>query len=403
MKAVEHFSPDTLPLNGVRVIEFCEVAAGPFCGMLLADMGADVIKVERPVMGDSMRSWPPQRNGYGETFAALNRNKRSVVLDLRDESQLHQARALIWETADVVIQNYRPGVMSKYGLDFESLKKEKENLIYCSMSAFGQTGPRASEGGYDLTMQAIAGVMSVTGEAGHDSVKSGAPVSDFSTAFYAAFSIVSFLYAARKSGQGAHIDISMLGATLGFSVLQLSELFGNGVDPKKHGSAHPRNAPYRAFRASDGEFVIAAGNDRLWQRVCEAMRRKDLLEDQRFSSTSSRAAHQGALFDLLSKDFREQSVSYWVDLFTAYGVPVGPINSYSAAIADPQVGYLELITEMELPPGGNTRTLLPPFHVNGKLLPVRRRPPALGEHTAEILEDIGRHGNTGIRVSRSVR
>lgn len=382
---MKHLPADQLPLADVRVIEFCEVAAGPFCGLLLADMGADVVKIERPGTGDSMRNWPPQRDGYSETFAALNRNKRSVALDLSDPGQLAQAKRLVCDTADIVIQNYRPGVMAKYGLDYDSLHAQRPDLLYCSISAFGQTGPRATQGGYDLTIQAIGGVMSVTGDADGPSVKSGAPVSDFATAFYAAFSIVSFLHEVRRTGRGQHLDISMLGATLGFSTLQLSELFGNGVDPQKHGSAHPRNAPYRAFRASDGEFVMAAGNNRLWQRVCEAMQKGDLADDPRFASTSLRAANQAALLEILSTDFAEKPVSVWVDLFTAHGVPCGPINSYSSALAEPQVQHLGLVSTIDLPNGSSTKTLLSPVLVSGGLIPVRLRPPALGEHNSEIL------------------
>lgn len=381
----EYLSFDELPLRDVRIIEFCEVAAGPFCGMLLADMGADVVKVERPGVGDSMRSWPPRRNGYGETFAALNRNKRSIVFDLSDSHQRESAERLVCDTADVVIQNYRPGVMAKYGLDYESLRAKRPDLLYCSMSAFGQSGPRASEGGYDLTIQAIGGVMSVTGEEGGPSVKSGAPVSDFSTAFYAAFAIASFLNEVRRTRRGTHLDVSMLGATLGFSMLQLSELFGNGVNPKKHGSAHPRNAPYRAFSGSNGEFVIAAGNDRLWSRTCRALQRDDLTCDPRFQSTSLRAENQAELFEVLSAEFKKRSVAEWVGLFTEHGVPCGPINGYAQAVAEPQIEHLELLTDLSLPNGSATKTLLSPVIVGGRLLPVRRRPPDLGEHNDEVI------------------
>lgn len=380
---------ETLPLEGVRILEFCEIAAGPFCGALLADLGADVVKIERPGTGDAMRAWPPQREGFGETFAALNRNKRSVALDLTDPAQRATARRLVVETADVVVQNYRPGVMAKYGLDYESLSAERPSLLYCSISAFGQSGPRAAQGGFDLTIQAMAGVMSVTGERDGAPVKSGAPVSDFATAFYAAFSIVSFLHEARQTGQGRHLDVSMFGATLGFSMLSLSELFGNGVDPCKHGSAHPRNAPYRAFAAADDHFVIAAGNDRLWQSVCAALRREnlgqDLAEDPRFATTTLRAANQDMLFEILSAHFISRRVADWIALFDDFGVPCAPINTYSQALADPQLEHLGLLSALDLPNDTSTQTLLFPLHVSGQILPVRRGPPALGAHNGELL------------------
>lgn len=379
----------TLPLEGIRVIEFCEIAAGPFCGLLLADLGADVVKIERPGTGDAMRSWPPQREGFGETFAALNRNKRSVALDLTDSAQRAAARRLVVETADVVVQNYRPGVMAKYGLDYESLSAERPNLLYCSISAFGQSGPRAAQGGFDLTIQAMAGVMSVTGERDGAPVKSGAPVSDFATAFYAALSIVSFLHEVRQTGRGRHLDVSMFGATLGFSMLSLSELFGNGVDPRKHGSAHPRNAPYRAFAAADDHFVIAAGNDRLWQSVCAALRREDLgqdlAQDPRFATTTLRAANQDTLFEILSAHFIIRPVADWIALFDDFGVPCAPINTYSQALADPQLEHLGLLSALDLPNNTRTQTLLFPLHASGQLLPVRRGPPALGAHNDELI------------------
>jgi crotonobetainyl-CoA:carnitine CoA-transferase CaiB-like acyl-CoA transferase len=247
------------PLNHIRVIEFCQIAAGPFAGMLLADMGADVIKVESPE-GDGMRNWPPHTGGYSENFASLNRGKRSVVLDLKDKRQLQSARQLCL-SADVVLENFRPGVMNRLGLGYEVLRAEKPALVYCSISAFGQQGPRAQEGGFDVTLQAIGGVMSVTGEPGGAPVKSGVPLTDFAAGLYAAFSIASSLF----EGKGRHIDVPMLGTTLAIAALQTSEYFGSGKDPKKLGSAHPRNAPYQAFRCKDGYFVMAAGNDDLFR------------------------------------------------------------------------------------------------------------------------------------------
>ena len=264
-----------LPLDGVRVIEFCNVAAGPFCGMLLADLGADVIKVEHPDGGDTMRAWPPITEGYSENFASLNRNKRSVTLDLKQPEARQQARGLVLD-ADVLIENNRPGVMSRLGLGYEALQRDKPSLVYCSISAFGQEGPRSGEGGFDLTIQAMSGIMSVTGEPDGAPVKCGVPVSDFCAGLYAAYAIAAVLMRVRNGGAGEYIDVSMLGASLGIAALQTSEYFGTGRDPKKLGSAHPRNAPYQAFKAKDGYFAMAAGNDGLWRATCEALGRGDL-------------------------------------------------------------------------------------------------------------------------------
>ncbi len=372
-----------LPLAGVKVVEFCQVLAGPYCGMLLADMGAEVIKVEPPE-GDMMRQWPPINDGYSENFASINRNKRSVVLDLKNPAHKAAARELIL-SADVVLENNRPGVMDRLGLGYESFAEEKPGLVYCSISAFGQSGPRSSEGGFDVTVQAMSGIMSVTGEAGGAPVKCGVPVSDTGTGLYAAFSIVSVLRRVAGGGAGAHIDASMLGCSLGMAALQTSEYFGTGRDPKKLGSAHPRNAPYQAFRASDGHFVIAAGNNKLWESVTQVVGRPDLLDDARFKTTLLRAEHQVALKDLLEVEFARQGVDHWLTAFEKAGVPQGRINTYSQILADPQVQHMGWVEEMELPSGVKTKTFGMPVKLSGTDLSKRREPPALGAATQSVL------------------
>ena len=285
-----------LPLTGVRVVEFCSTASGPFSTMLLSDMGADVVKVEPPA-GDGLRQWPPLNQGFSENFASLNRNKRSAVLNLKDPEDAALARRLILE-ADVVVENNRPGVMDRLGLGYAAMSAEKPGLIFCSISAYGQSGPRSGEGGFDLTIQAAAGVMSVTGEPDGAPVKCGVPLSDFASGLYAAYSIASMLVHVRAGGHGAHIDIPMFGCTLGIAALQTSEYFGNDRSPVKLGSAHPRNAPYQAFHAQDGYFAIAAGNHKLWLAVLEVVGMPELADDERFISTTDRARNQAALKDM---------------------------------------------------------------------------------------------------------
>jgi len=376
-----------LPLSGVKVVEFCQVLAGPFCGMLLADLGAEVIKVEPPD-GDMMRQWPPITDGplggFSENFASVNRNKRSLVLDLKNPAQLAAARRLVL-SADVLLENNRPGVMDRLGLGYRSFKRERPGLVYCSISAFGQTGPRAGEGGFDVTMQAVSGVMSVTGEEGGAPVKSGVPVSDVGTGLYAALTIVAMLRRVAGGGEGGHIDASMLGASLGMAALQTSEYFGTGRDPRRLGSAHPRNAPYRAFQARDGYFVIAAGNDRLWQSVTEVVGRADLLADSRFASTRLRAQNQVALKQLLEVEFARHDVDHWIAAFAVAGVPHGRINSYSEVLADPQVVHMGWVEDMVLPSGVRTKTFGFPVKIAGLDLAKRREPPALGADTEAIL------------------
>ena len=367
-----------LPLRGVRVIEFCQIAAGPFAGLLLADLGADVIKVESPE-GDGMRNWPPHTGGYSENFASLNRGKRSVVFDLKNAADVENAKRLCL-SADVVLENFRPGVMQRLGLGYDFFRRLKPELVYCSISAFGQEGPRAQEGGFDVTLQAIGGVMSVTGEPGGAPVKSGVPLTDFAAGLYAALAIV----AALREEKGRHIDVPMLGTTLAIAALQTSEYFGSGKDPQKLGSAHPRNAPYQAFKCKDGYFVMAAGNDDLFRRACEGFEVLSLLKDGRFSTTASRAKNQESLKDTLEKRFASLTAEQCLGIARKQGVPCAPINTYSQALADPQVAHYGWVQPLELPGGAGTRTFASPLSNSFRV----SRPPALGEHTEEVLRQL---------------
>jgi crotonobetainyl-CoA:carnitine CoA-transferase CaiB-like acyl-CoA transferase len=377
------------PLEGVRVVEFCQVAAGPFCGMLLADFGAEVIKVEPPE-GDGLRQWPPITEGFSENFASLNRGKRSVALDLKNEQSRDFARALVLD-ADVLIENNRPGVMDRLGLGWDWFRERKASLVFCSISAFGQTGPRAAEGGFDLTIQAAAGIMSVTGESDGEPVKCGVPVSDFTAGLYAAYSIAALLTRVRAGGLGGHIDIPMFSTTLAIAALQTSEYFGTGRNPRKLGSAHPRNAPYQAYRASDRWFVIAAGNNRLWRAVCDVVGAAELLALPRFETPSSRAANQTELAALLSAYFAKHDASTWLSRFAAAGVPAAPINGYAEALADEQCEHLELVQSMRLPGSARTRTVGCPVRLDGSAIAVDTRAPGLNEHEQDLR---ARHGQS---------
>ncbi|MVW77829.1 CaiB/BaiF CoA transferase family protein [Bordetella sp. 02P26C-1] len=374
-------------LTGVRVIEICNVAAGPFCGMLLADMGADVVKIESPGSGDTLRSWSPITDGYSENFASLNRNKRSVTLNLKDPADREIAVQLIAD-ADVLIENNRPGVMDRLGLGYAQMAERNPRLVYCSISAYGQSGPRSQEGGFDLTLQAMSGLMSVTGEPEGAPVKCGVPVCDFTAGLYGAFSVVSALRAVQMDQPGTHIDVSMLGATLGIAALQTSQFFGTGVDPVKLGSAHPRNAPYQVFRCRDGYFGMAAGNDSLWKSVCEVVGRPDLFNDVRYGSTTLRAANQDSLRETLENIFAGEDAETWLTRFRAAGVPCAPINRYSEVLVDPQVDHMQWVQDLTLPNGAHTRTFVSPIRFDARPASVIRRPPGLGEHNAEIFEEL---------------
>ncbi|MGZ8263092.1 MAG: CaiB/BaiF CoA transferase family protein [Burkholderiales bacterium] len=377
-----------LPFSGVRVAEFCQVLAGPFCGALLADMGADVIKVEAPE-GDLMRAWPPMVEGYSQYFASVNRNKRSVALDLKSKEGREAARKLALD-CDVVIENFRPGVMARFGLDHATLAKAKPSLVYCSVSAFGQSGPRAAEGGFDMTVQAMSGVMSVTGEPGGRPAKCGIPIADFTSGLYAAYAVAAALFKVRGGAPGDYIDVSMLGSMLGIAHLQTSELFGTGRDPGPLGSAHPMNAPYAAFRCRDGYIALAAGTNKLWESACEGIGRDDLTRDPRFASPALRAQHQDALRDLLETAFANYDGAQLLGIFRSRGVPCAPINTYSQVLADGQVQHMKWVRDMTLPNGARSKVVISPQRIAGEEVSVYRDPPALGEHTAEVLAELER-------------
>jgi crotonobetainyl-CoA:carnitine CoA-transferase CaiB-like acyl-CoA transferase len=379
------------PLNGTRVLEFGQIAAGPFTGSLLADLGADVVKVERPDGGDGMRGWPPLTgapggSNYSENFASLNRNKRSVTADLKDAAEVARLRDLAAAT-DVVVENFRPGVLARLGLGYEALSAANPKLVYCSISGYGQDGPYGGKGAFDVTVQGISGLMSVTGEPGRPPVKCGVPVGDFCAGLYAAYTITAALMQARQTGRGAHIDCSMLGALIGVAALQTSEYFGTGKAPRALGSAHPRNSPYQAYMASDDYFIIAAGNDRLWGEVCDAVGLPELRQDPRFANQTLRATNQAALTALLEPRFGQRTAAEWLEDMDARGVPCAPINTYPEILDDPQVAHLELVRDLTLPNGAMTRTTAFPVAISDYRFEVYRQPPELGADTKEVFDE----------------
>jgi succinate---hydroxymethylglutarate CoA-transferase len=376
------------PLAGLKVLEFGQIAAGPFAGSLLADLGADVVKVERPDGGDDMRRWPPLNEGprgerYSENFASINRNKRSITVDLKNPGEVSRLRELCAK-ADVLIENYRPGVLERLGLGYEALRKTSPRLVYCSISGYGHSGPYAERGAFDATMQGISGVMSVTGETDGPPVKCGVPLGDFGAGLYAAFCIVSAILRAREKGEGAFIDCSMLAGLLGMAALQTSEYFGTGKAPKRLGSAHPRAAPYQGFQASDAPFMIAAGNDKLWLSVCDVVGLQELKSDARFETGALRAANQKALEAILQREFSKRPKAEWLAEFDRHGVPCAPINNYAEVLSDPHVHATRLVRDMTLPNGRATKTIAFPMSVSGHEFSVYRASPLLGEHNDEV-------------------
>jgi crotonobetainyl-CoA:carnitine CoA-transferase CaiB-like acyl-CoA transferase len=379
------------PLSGVRVLEFGQIAAGPFAGSLLADLGADVVKVENPVGGDGMRTWPPlsaNESGevFSENFASVNRNKRSIAVDLKDPASLHRLKQLT-AVADVVVENFRAGVLRRLGLGYDDLSTTNPQLVYCSISGYGQTGPYAEKGAFDVTVQGMSGLMSVTGEDGRPPVKCGVPVGDFCAGLYAAYTITAMLMRARETGQGAYIDCSMLGSLIGVAALQTSEYFGTGGSGARIGSAHPRNAPYQAYLAQDDYFIIAAGNDALWRAVAEAVGLPELVADPRFRSQLDRARNQVALARILEVEFAKRTAAEWLAEMDRRGVPCSPINTYPEILADPHVEAMRLVRPLRLPNGVETRTIAFPVAISGYEFAVDRPPPVLGADSEDVASE----------------
>ena len=380
----------TAPLNGLRVVELAHVASGPFAGMLLADLGADVVKFESPA-GDMMRNWPPVETGpdgtrYSHNFASLNRNKRSVSLDLKDSRDLSLARRLI-ARADVVLENFRPGALDKLGLGYHDVAELNSTVIYCSVSGYGQQAPCATRAAFDVAVQAASGLMSVTGEEHGGPVKCGVPVGDFVAGLYAVVSVLAAIRARDRDGVSVHIDCSMLGGLLGVAALQTSEYFGTGRAPARLGTAHPRNAPYQAFIASDRPFVMAAGNDRMWADLCELLDLERLIDDERFSSQAARAANHRELAEILGETMRTRTADEWIAVLDEAGIACAPVNDFSEALADPATVALDLIRELELPNGIVTRTIAYPAVMSTHRSEIVLGPPALGTHRDAVVKD----------------
>jgi crotonobetainyl-CoA:carnitine CoA-transferase CaiB-like acyl-CoA transferase len=384
-----------LPLEGVRVVDLTQVMAGPFCTMLLADLGADVIKVEPPD-GDLSRSMGGERlrmkGRDNAPFLALNRNKRSVVLDLKQPADL-QKLLLLAQSADVFVENFRPGVADRLGVGFAALSQRNPRLVYASISGFGQTGPWADRPGFDLIAQGMSGVMSVTGTAGGEPVKSGVPVSDLSAGLYAANGIQAALLARVRTGRGQRVETSLFEAALGLSVWEATEYWATHEPPAPLGSAHRLSAPYQAFRASDGWLTIAALTTQQWERLCAVVGRTELIDDSRFRTNADRVAHRSVLAAELGKNLGSGTVDEWVERFLAEGIPSGPILDYAEVFAGRHTDARQMVITIDHPVEGPVRTLGVPVKLSDGSAAARRPPPLLGEHTAAVLEAIASDGS----------
>jgi crotonobetainyl-CoA:carnitine CoA-transferase CaiB-like acyl-CoA transferase len=374
-------------LEGVRVVDATQVMAGPFCAMQLCDMGADVIKVEPPG-GDSTRRMAGASGTDSASFNAVNRGKRGVVLDLKTALGQEAFRRLA-RRADIIIENYRPGVMRSFGLDYATLSRDNPGLIYASISGYGQSGPYADKGGFDLVAQGVSGLMSITGEPGGPPVKVGVPLTDLGAGLFALSAILAALYHRGRTGRGQYIDTSLVEAGVALSVWEATEYFGSGGIPQPMGSAHRMSAPYQAIRCSDGYITVAAANDRLFHRLSELLGHPEWASDADYADDTRRVRHRSKLAQLIESVTAERPRDFWIARFEAGGLPCGPINNYEQVFADPHIKARDMVVETTHPTLGRVRMLGSPVKMSETPPQVARRAPLLGEHTEEVLRELG--------------
>ncbi|CAA9387292.1 MAG: CAIB/BAIF family protein [uncultured Rubrobacteraceae bacterium] len=379
-----------LPLSKLKVLDLTQVMAGPFCCQLLADMGADVTKIEPPGVGDqSRRSMGFRMKGEDTAaFLAINRNKKSMTLNLKED----KAREIFYEMAreaDVVVENYRPGVTKKLGVDYETLKEINPRIIYGSISGFGQTGPYAMRAGYDLIAQGMSGVMSVTGEPDRPPAKCGIPIGDLSAGMFLALGILSAHIARSETGTGQHVETSLFEGALALSIWETAELWSTGRIPQPFGSAHRLTAPYQALETSDGYINVGANNQRLWSRLCNAIGREELVEDERFATNDDRMDNRTELAEELEKTLAQKTTGEWVEVLLEAGFPAAPIHNYREVFEDPHTLAREMMVEMAHPVEGSVKGLGIPVKLSETPGEIRRAAPLLGEHTEETLSGLG--------------
>ncbi len=378
-----------LPLDGIRVVDLTRVMTGPYCTMMLGDMGADVIKVERPDSGDDTRAWGPPFIGKESTyFLSVNRNKRSVTLDLKTDLGKEALWRLI-DSADVLVENFSPGTIARLGFGYEAVRERNPRLVFASISGFGQSGPSAGRTAYDLIVQGMSGMMSITGEKGGRPTKTGPPVADISAGMFTAFAIASALYGREQSGEGTYIDVSMLAGQIALLTYHAGTYFTNGTVPTAQGNAHAIIVPYDTFATGDGFVNIAVGNDRLWQKFCEALEMPAEAADPRFTTNADRNANKAALYETLEANLGKRTTADVVALLDKAGVPCGPINNIAQVFADPQVVHSRLQLSAQHSTIGEIGLTGFPYRIGDEPLQVRTPPPTLGEQSCEVLTELG--------------
>jgi crotonobetainyl-CoA:carnitine CoA-transferase CaiB-like acyl-CoA transferase len=389
--------PTPGPLAGLRVLDLTRILAGPTCTQLLGDLGADVIKIERPGEGDDTRKWGPpylkDENGRDRSesayFSASNRNKRSVTVDMAKPEGAALIRRLL-ARCDVLVQNFKAGGLKKYGLDYESLREEFPRLVYCSISGFGQTGPYSSQAGYDYLAQAQGGIMSITGAPDGPPMKVGVGISDVMCGMYAAVAVLAALRHRDATGEGQHIDLALLDTTVAWLVNEAVNYFFSGIVPKRLGNAHPNIVPYQLLATSDGHFTLAVGNDAQFQKFCAFAGAPALAEDPRFATNSQRVKHREELMPMIENVTQTKPTKHWVEGLSALGVPSGPVNDIRQVFEDPQVVHRGMKIAVPDPhaQGGAVPLVGNPIKLSTTPVGYRRPPPRLGQHTDEVLREL---------------
>jgi len=388
--SAETVDPNAPPLAGLTVIDLTRVLSGPYCTMILGDMGARVIKIEQPGRGDDTRAWgPPFLGQESAYFLSINRNKESLTLDLKKPDGLHLLGQLL-DRADVLVENFRPGAMQRLGLDYATVAARRPRLVYCSISGFGQSGPRREQPGYDAVMQGEGGLMSITGEADGPPYRLGVAISDIVTGMFAAQGISMALLARTRTGRGQHVDIGMLDSTTALLTYQAAIYFATGAPPPRLGNRHPTIVPYETFTASDGDFVLAIGNDELWRTFCRVAGLDAVASDPRFASNRDRVQNYGDLKPMLAERLKTRARAEWLAALTAEGVPCGSVRDVGEVLEDPHLHARAMVQSVDHAALGEVRVLGVPMKLSDTPGSVRTAPPTLGQHTARILRgDLG--------------
>jgi crotonobetainyl-CoA:carnitine CoA-transferase CaiB-like acyl-CoA transferase len=375
-------------LQGIRVLDLSRVLAGPYCTMVLGDLGADVIKVEPPE-GDETRGWgPPFAEGESAYYLCVNRNKRGIVINLKTDEGKKVLRDLALQS-DVLVENFRVGTLEKFGLDFATLHELNPKLIYCSITGFGQTGSMKDKPGYDFMIQALGGLMSITGEPEGEPMKTGVAVVDLFAGQNAIIAILAALQARTMTGRGQHLDISLFDSQLGWLANVASNYLISGKLPKRHGNAHANIVPYQSFQASDGWFAIAVGNDRQFVRLCEMLGKPEIATDEKFAANSARVQNRDELIPLLKSIFITRSVNEWLSALEKVEIPCGPIQNFEQVFSMPNVKEREMLVKMDHPTIGKLPLVGSPLKMSDTPVEYRLPPPLMGEHTEEVLRELG--------------